>query len=41
MNDIKSGLIDPYNESLGIKVGMNSLQQNVLEKHIKKEDGGS
>ena len=25
VNDIKTGHIDPYNESLGIKVGVNSL----------------
>lgn len=36
--DIKKGKIDPYNESLGVKVGLNSIKQNFLDnKNLKKE----
>lgn len=38
VNDIKKGKIDPYNESLGVKVGLNSIKQNFLDnKNLKKE----
>ena len=41
LEDIKKGTLDPYNETLGIKIGMNSLKQNFLNNKIpeKKSNG--
>ena len=36
LNDIKKGLIDPYNEVLGVKVGTNSTKQNFLANRISE-----
>ncbi len=37
--EIRNGKIDPYNESLGVKVGMNNMRENFLDnvKEDKKE----
>lgn len=32
LEDIDMGKIDPYNEALGVKVGLNSLKQNILHQ---------
>ncbi len=39
VRDIKNGKIDPYNESLGVKVGLNSIKQNYLNhQSLSKKD---
>jgi len=39
VGDIRNGKIDPYNESLGVKVGMNNMRENFLDnvQQEKKE----
>ena len=36
VEDIKTGIIDPYNESIGVKIGMNSIKQNYLKEAYKE-----
>ena len=38
LNDIKKGIIDPYNEVLGVKVGTNSTKQNFLASRLNGEN---
>ena len=41
LEDIKKGLIDPYNEVLGIKVGTNNARQNFLGvQEVEKKSKG-
>ena len=40
LDDIKKGNLDPYNETLGIKIGMNSIKTNMLDSKLQKKKSG-